>query len=455
VAKLWKKGYDLNKLVEAFTVGNDYLLDRELVASDCLASIAHARMLHTIGILSRKELSSLEAGLRKILRENIDGRFKVLPEDEDVHTAIENRLTEEAGEAGKRIHTGRSRNDQVIAALRLYERAFLLDFAAETAGLIDIILSFVKEHEWTPMPGRTHLQIAMPSSVGLWAAAFAEELLGHVSMFPALYALIDQCPLGSAAGYGVPIPLDRGMVADLLGFERVQNNVLYVGNSRGLFEGWLMSAIELVGTTLSRFAQDMMLFSLPEFGYFSLPEELCTGSSIMPQKKNPDILELLRARASSLSAHAAQVRSIIRSLPTGYNRDVQETKEPMMKSSRLIVQCLQVMSLTIKNLKVNSAELEAAFTPGIYATDAVLERVKDGVSFREAYREVASAIGDVETSNPKESIRARTYPGTTGNLNLGPVAAAVAEHRKYFENLSARVGEKQNELAGFEVSVFT
>lgn len=455
MAKLWKKGYDLDKLVETFTVGNDYLLDRELVASDCLASIAHARMLHSIGILDSEELSALETGLRNILRENIDGRFKVLPEDEDVHTAIENRLTEEAGEAGKKIHTGRSRNDQVIAALRLYERAFLLDFADRTAELIDIILSFAKEHERTPMPGRTHLQKAMPSSVGLWAAALAEELLGHLNIFPALYALIDQCPLGSAAGYGVPIPLDRGMVAGLLGFERVQNNVLYVGNSRGLFEGWLMSAIELVGTTLSRFAQDLMLFSLPEFGYFSLPEELCTGSSIMPQKKNPDLLELLRARASTLSAYAAQVRSIIRSLPTGYNRDVQETKEPMMKSFRLIIQCLQVMMLTIKNVEVNKAELEAAFTPEIYATDALLERVKEGESFREAYREVAAAIGGVEIRNPGESIEARTYPGTTGNLNLGPVEEAAAEHRTYFENLSTRVGEKQNELAGFDVSVFT
>ena len=342
MAKLWQKEYTLNTLIEEFTVGTDYLVDADLVVADCLGSIAHARMLEAIGILSKTERESAEAELKLIVREGQEGRFVILREEEDCHTAIENRLTSVVGETGKKIHTGRSRNDQVLTALRIYERSFLLELASRGVKAVLSLIDFAKEHRDVPMPGLTHMRIAMPSSVGLWAGAFAEELLGHLSILPAIYDLVDQCPLGSAAGYGVSLPLDRELTAELLGFSRVQNNVLYAGNSRSGTEGWVLTLAEQLGFTLSRLAQDLILFSMPEFGYFGLPDELCSGSSIMPQKKNPDVLELLRGKAVTLAHAAAAVRGYVHGLPSGYNRDIQESKELFAKAARTILLCLDV-----------------------------------------------------------------------------------------------------------------
>ncbi len=363
MGKLWQKDYSLNKLMEEFTVGRDFELDQNLVISDCLASSAHGKMLNSIGILTDDELESIQKGLKEVVNLSTRNCFTITLSDEDCHTAIENYLVSTIGEAGKKIHTGRSRNDQIITALRLYSRDFLFTFIKEAASLSTTLSNFAKKYKMAPMPGRTHMQIAMPSSVGLWAGAFAEEITDSLSITRSILEIIDQNPLGSAASYGVPINLDREMTASLMGFSKVQNNVLYVNNSRGKFESIIIDSLDQIVLTLSKIAQDLILFSLPEFGYFSLPEELCSGSSIMPQKKNPDGLELLRAKSASLSAYSLQIKNIIRSLPSGYNRDFQEVKEPFIKGIKLALQCVRIMQLTVSKLVVNTDNLEKAFTP--------------------------------------------------------------------------------------------
>ena len=451
--KLWSKGYDFDRLIEEFTVGNDYELDRALVAADCLASIAHAGMLESIGVLTPAENTALITELRKIIGETRVEGFPISPRDEDCHTAVEKRLTDVLGEAGKKIHTARSRNDQVLAALRLLERAALLAVSDALIELISTLVDFARSHRDVPMPGRTHLQIAMPSSVGLWAAAFAESFADQLHMADAVWHLIDRSPLGSAAGYGVPLKIDREYVADALGFGEVHNNVIAVSNSRGEVEAWLLSVFENIGLVVSRLAQDLLIYTLPEVGYFSLPQELCSGSSIMPQKKNPDVLELMRSRSGSLSAAAVQVRSIIRALPTGYNRDLQDTKEPTLRGIRTVLQLLGVSTHTVRKVEVRENRLEDAFTPEIFATDAAFELVEGGMPFRDAYRIVAGKISDLEDRSPREAIRKRTHTGSTGNLGLEKIERRIRVVGEEFVRRRRRIDDAQNALAGSELSL--
>lgn len=418
MSKLWQKEYSLDSLMEKFTVGNDYIMDQELVVADCLASIAHARGLARIGILADDELASLEKGLREIILLKQQERFPITRQDEDCHTAIEGYLTAHVGEAGKKIHTGRSRNDQVQTALRLWMRECSVRMALETVQFSQNLLLFAEKHEKVPMPGRTHMQIAMPSSVGLWAAAYAEELYDEAQRVMQLSWTLDQSPLGSAASYGVPLPLDRHFTAEQMGFTRVQNNVLYANNSRGKFEAMLLDCCDYIALTISKIAQDLILFTLPEFGYFSLPKELCTGSSIMPQKKNPDGLELARSRSALVSSCASRVKEIVRSLPSGYNRDFQDTKEPLMTGAKTTLQLVRIMSRMVDGLEVHPERLVAACTPELYATDAVLERIRQGGNFRDTYKEVGMHLDSVAKQDPVATILNRTSEGTTGKLNL-------------------------------------
>ncbi len=419
MSKLWQKEYSLDSLMEQFTVGNDYLIDQELVLSDCIASMAHARGLREIGILSADEESHLHQGLVDIIGLKGKDEFPITAQDEDCHTAIEGYLTSKVGPEGKKIHTGRSRNDQVQTALRLWMREFTLRAALETNQLAKKLNAFAQEHEFVPMPGRTHMQIAMPSSVGLWAAAYSEELNDEAQRLYQFLWIVDQSPLGSAASYGVPLPLPRELTASLMGFSRVQNNVLYANNSRGKFEAMLMDLCDYVALTISKMAQDLILFTLPEFGYFSLPKELCTGSSIMPQKKNPDGLELARSRSVVVSSFASRIKEIIRCLPSGYNRDFQDTKAPMFEGARTTMSLVRIMDRMLEGLVVNEAKLVAACTPELYATDVVMEKIKEGGNFRDTYREVGMHLSDVQSMDPYATIRNRTSSGTTGNLNLG------------------------------------
>lgn len=448
MSKLWDKGYALDELIEQFTVGEDTVLDRRLVAADCLASLAHAGMLTKIGVLTEEENKALCKELLRIIGLNRTGEFSIRREDEDCHTAIENHLVEHVGEAGKKIHTGRSRNDQVIAALRLYTRSFLLGLEESVLDLVQGVLVFAQEHRDVPMPGRTHLQVAMPSSIGLWAGAYAEELLDDLSLVDSAYNLNNSCPLGSAASYGVPLPLDREMVAEALGFDRVQNNVLYVNNSRGKFEAIILDTLEQLMLTLSKLSQDLILFSLPEFGYFRLPDELFAGSSIMPQKKNPCMLELLRAKAATMSSYSLQVKSIIRALPSGYNRDFQETKAPFLHGLDLARISVQVMCLVIEKLRPDEKRLRQGFTPDIYATDRALERVAEGTPFRDAYRQVGSDLDALEKGDPDRAIGSRTSSGTTGNLGLSSAVKQAGKRRDELLSRRDSVAEKLATLAG-------
>jgi argininosuccinate lyase len=453
LSKLWDKGYALDKIIEEFTVGEDPLLDQRLVAADCLASMAHARMLSRIDILEPEEYEALRRELLAIAKASREGGFSIRREEEDCHTAIENRLVQTLGEAGKKIHTGRSRNDQVIAALRLYTRSFLLEFQVAVLDLAQVLLDFAGTHKDLPMPGRTHLQVAMPSSVGLWAAAWVEELLDDLLLVEAAYVLNDSCPLGSAASYGVPLPLDRQMVAESLAFGRVQNNVLYVNNSRGKVESVVLDSLEQVMLTMSKMAQDLILFSLPEFGYFRLPDELFAGSSIMPQKKNPCMLELLRAKAATVGSYSAQTKSIIRALPSGYNRDFQETKAPLLRGLDLTLISVRVMLAVLAKLHPDARRLREAFTPDIYATDRALELVARGVPFREAYRTVGKDLQALEAGDPDEVIRRRRYPGTTGNLGLELSARRLHEGREKVQSRKNEIDARLESLAGSPVSL--
>jgi argininosuccinate lyase len=466
MAKLWQKAgaqsSGASELVERFTVGEDYILDRRLVVADCVASTAHAAMLERVGLLTPEDRTALTRELGAIIEASDAGMFEVSRADEDCHTAIENRLTAVLGDAGKRIHTGRSRNDQVVAALRLYARELLLGARTDVLDLSLALLDLAERHRETPMPGRTHLQLAMPSSVGLWAGAYAEQLGDDERLLGAAYELVNTSPLGSAAGYGVPLPLDREMVAELLAFREVQNNVLAVNIARGKTEGAILDALSQVMITLSKLAQDLMLFSLPEFGYFVLPEATCTGSSIMPQKRNPDVLELVRARASTVIAEAARVKSIAAGLPSGYNRDLQETKEPFLKGAETAVLAVKVMALTVRGLEVREERLLAGFRPEIFATDHALELVSRGVPFRDAYREVAAALrtpggaagsGLAMNTDPHRAVARKRSTGTTGNLGLEGCSARLREARERVSAERSRVGDRLRALVGRDIAL--
>ncbi len=386
--KLWEKGYRLDKEVEEFTVGDDYLLDQQLVRYDCLASIAHATMLGRVGVLEEEEVRSLVEELNRIIQLDQGGRFQVRREHEDCHTAIENYLTEVLGDLGKKIHTGRSRNDQVLAALRLYYKEELARCRKLISELVRSIEQFAARYGEVKLPGYTHTRKAMPSSVGWWAGAFVESMDDNLRLLEVALGLIDQCPLGTGAGYGVPVKLDREYTAEVLGFARVQENPIYTQNSRGKFEVTILHFLSQVMLDLNKMATDLILFSMPEFGYFDLPEELCTGSSIMPHKRNPDVLELVRARYHLVVSLEFQVKSMVANLISGYHRDLQLTKGPVMKGFQVTVESLSVMALVLERLGVNEARCAAGLTEEVYATERVYELVKKGVPFREAYRRV-------------------------------------------------------------------
>lgn len=455
MAKLWQKGYDVDALIEEFTVGQDWVLDAEILPADCLGSMAQAQVLRSAGLLTEEEQLTLHRALVEAFELAMERRLPIRPQDEDAHTVLEAFLTQRCGEAGKKIHTGRSRNDQVITALRLWGRHQLLYLELQLLDLVEALLRFAQEHERVPMPGRTHLQAAMPSSVGLWAGAWAEELLEWSSLVTLAREFMDQGPLGSAASYGSSLPLDRDLASRLLGFARTQNNVLAVHNARGRYESVALDAAEQVGLTLSRWAEDLILFSLPEFGYFELPDRLCSGSSLMPQKKNPDGLELLRSRSAVLSGWATTVKAVVRSLPSGYNRDLQDTKEPFLRGLPLARAMVTVARHTVAHLKVRPKQLRAAFTPEIFATDAVLELVQRGVAFRDAYRQVGTNLQALAQRDPDQALAARTLRGGPTRLGLEETLAVCAERRQRAQRRIDEVRRALGALAGREIEDLT
>ncbi len=434
MAKLWAKGYELDKTVERFTVGDDYLLDMDLVRWDCVGSIAHAAMLAKIGVLTQAEYASLRKRLSELVTLHEQGKFVVAREQEDVHTAVENDLTENLGEVGKKLHTARSRNDQVILDLRLYMRDKLLLAADLTTDLIATLLDFAEKYKDVPLVGRTHYQRAMPSSAGLWAGAMAEALLDDMELLRAAYKIADQCPLGSAASYGVNLDIDRQMVSDLMGFARVQNNVLYANNSRGKVEGIILGALSQVMLDLSKLASDIIFCSMPEIGYFKLPQDLCGGSSLMPQKRNPALFELTRAKCATVQACLSQVNEIVRPLISGYHRDFQETKRPLMTGVETTLAALQVCALGVSKLTCDEPRCIAAFSKDVFATDRVLDMVKQGIPFRDAYKQVAVSLDSTPMEDPVENIRSKKHLGATGNLGLDLDRRRLAQERAWSQS---------------------
>ena len=390
--KLWDKGYDTNREVDEFCVGEDYLLDRKLVRYDCLASIAHAKMLGRIGIVSAGEAKRLEKALKEIISLDERGMFEIKREDEDCHTAIEGYLTKKLGAVGKKIHTARSRNDQVAAALRLYYKDELRSCERLAKELISALKTFSGRYGSIRMPGYTHTRKAMPSSMGMWSGAFIESMSDNLKLLEGVQALLDQSPLGTGAGYGVPLKIDRAFTAKELGFKRIQGNPIYVQNSRGKFESVIVGALSMMMFDLNKMAQDLILFSMPEFGYFVIPRELTSGSSMMPHKQNPDALEILRANYHLVNSYDFRIKGVISNLPSGYNRDLQLTKGPAMRSLEIAEQSLRVAAIMMKGIKADRKRSEGALTDEVYATERAYSLVKKGMPFRDAYRKTAKGL---------------------------------------------------------------
>lgn len=419
----------INPDVLSFTVGLDPVLDLNLALWDCLGTAAHVTMLSkmkvTPPILTEAERKKVLKALAAIMEEVKQGTFTITEADQDVHLAVERRLTERLGELGRKVHTGRSRNDQVAVDIRLHVRDELLGMTTEVATLAEELVVFGKRHAKLPMVGRTHLQPAMPSSVGLWATGYAEALLDDLIMIEATYTFNDKCPLGSAAGYGVPLPIDRDLTAKLLGFSEPHHNVFHASNMRGKNEAILLSACGQIMLTLSRLSEDLILFSMPEFGYFALPPDLCTGSSIMPQKYNPDVLELIRAKTAVVLGLGSAANNLLKSMPGGYNRDLQESKALYMEGLRVTRASLRIMSLLVRSLGVHEERLRAGFTPGVFATDVALQLVAGGMPFRDAYQHVRSNLEALASEDPDKAIAKKRHLGATAGLDFNLYRARI------------------------------
>jgi len=392
--KLWAKGYDLNKDIESFTVGDDYLLDRRLVKHDCAASLAHAGALRRAGLLTAGELKNITSGLRAITALDARGKFVVRREDEDCHTAIENWLTARYGEAGKKVHTGRSRNDQVLTALRLYEREALTELRERLAAFGGAAGALARRQGRIGLPGYTHMRRAMPTTVGTWAGCFSAAARDDARLAGFLLELIDQSPLGSAAGFGVPVlKIDKAYSARLMDFSKAIENPIYAQFTRSKFEPAIMHLCSQVMLTLNKMASDLVLFSMPEFGFVTLPDAFCTGSSIMPQKKNPDVLELVRGKYHVVLGEEFKALSLAGNLISGYNRDAQLAKGPLFACLDAALASLAIMATVTAGLRFNKERCVLA--PELFATEEAYKLVRQGVPFRDAYRQVAEKFRGV------------------------------------------------------------
>jgi argininosuccinate lyase len=388
--RLWDKGKPVDKRILEFTVGEDFQLDLRLVKYDCFASQAHARMLNKIGVLTEKETESLTRGLSEIIELVEKKKFKISPQQEDCHTAIEEYLTDKYGEVGKKIHLGRSRNDQVLTALRLYEKEMLTRLKEALSEFREVLGKVIQACGKIPIPGYTHMRKAMPATIGMWLGSFDEAVVDDLRILETVFKVIDQSPLGTAAGFGTSVyRLDRRMTAKELGFSSVQKNPLYAQFSRGKFETYIMALFSGVMLTLNKLATDLLIFSMDEFAFVDLPEAFCTGSSVMPHKKNPDVLELIRANYSVVLGEEFKVKSLVANLMSGYNRDMQLTKDPLFNAYDKTLTCVDMMNLILPGLQIDEEKCIAALTEDLFATEEAYLLVKKGMPFRDAYRKVA------------------------------------------------------------------
>jgi len=412
--KLWEKNIQVNKDIETFTVGLDREMDLHLATHDILGSIAHTIMLESVGLLSKDELRPLIHELRNIYNNALKGDFTIEEGIEDVHSQVELLLTRKLGNIGKKIHSGRSRNDQVLLDLKLFAREQIQLLTDSVSHLIDILLAQSERYKKVLMPGYTHLQVAMPSSFGLWFGAYAESLVDDLQMLLAAYRICNRNPLGSAAGYGSSFPLNRQMTTDMLGFDNMNYNVVYAQMGRGKMEKVVSFAIASVAATLSKLAFDACLFNSQNFGFIKLPDEYTTGSSIMPHKKNPDVFELTRAKCNKLQALPTEITMIINNLPSGYFRDLQITKEIFIPSFEELNNCITMVGRMMEEIKVNEHILEDDKYTVIFSVEEVNKLVLNGMPFRDAYKKVGI---DIENGNfsPHKEIN-HTHEGSIGNL---------------------------------------
>ncbi len=419
MTKIWQsKSTKLHPLVEWYTVGNDYILDMRLLPYDVAASLAHAAALAKLKILTAAELTKLTKGLKEILKLHAAGKFEIKLEDEDCHTAIENYLIKKLGPLGKKIHTGRSRNDQVLVATRLYTRKKLKQISHELIRLEKVFLAMAKKYEFMPMPGYTHTRRAMPSSVGHWAAAYLEELIDDHLLLESAYRLNDQNPLGAAAGFGVTLKLDRQLTSKLLKFQRTQVNSLYAVNSRGKTESFILAVSTQIMITLGRLANEMIWFTTPEFNFFDLPWRFTTGSSIMPQKRNPDVFEIMRSNVNVIVGLQTQVKDICKNLISGYNRDTQLTKEPLIKGLGITRRSLELAVLVMSGIKPKKEVLLKSLTPEMFANNEANRLVMEGMPFRDAYQYVKENLDKLKVPDPIFAIKEVKSLGGPGNLSL-------------------------------------
>jgi argininosuccinate lyase len=445
---LWSTGR-LDERVLEYTAGEDRVWDARLLRWDVLGSLGHAEGLRASGLISESEYTRMRRGLREILESVLRGRLKLDRRHEDVHTAVEYWLTQRFPGAGERLHTGRSRNDQVACDLRLFLKDDLLRLHASALQLATALLGFGVRHRRVLWPGYTHARRAMPSSVGLWAGALAEGILNTVESLPALWSQVDRSPLGSAAGYGVPLPLKRQVAARALGFAGMDLNVATVQGGRGKLEAAVLFWCTQLGHDLARLSQDVIQFAGEEYGYLVLPEDLATGSSIMPHKRNPDFFELTRGRASALEGDLIAVLQIKGKLSGGYHRDFQLLKEPLMRGLERTGAMLEAMSLAVPRLQVNRERARAALAGGTLATDEVMRRVEAGRPFRAAYREVGTELRDgrsFEEPSTDHILTRRKSTGGLGNLGLPEIRRRIrrasgwgARERRRFERSLAKL----------------
>ncbi len=436
MTKLWKKSkQELNPVIEKYTAGQDYIFDAILMPFDIQASRAHAKGLHKIGVLTRQELKKILKTLELIEKEFHAGKIKITPADEDCHTIIENYLVQKLGDVGKKIHTGRSRNDQVLVALRLYMKHNLMMISQKCVTLAAAFLDFAKKYKDIPMPGYSHTQQAMLSSAGHYMLSFVESLLDDADYLMLVAKHLDKNPLGSAAGFGVSIPLDRVFTTKELGFVDIQVNALYCQNSRGKFESLFLEALVQVMSTLGRFAHDLLLFTSQEFDFFVVHESLVTGSSIMPHKHNLDVMEILRGNVGVVSANQLAVKGINKNLLSGYNRDLQLTKKPLMESVKIILGSLEVVKIVLKGLAPKSENIRIKIHKDIFAADIANKLVLEkDIPFRDAYKAAMGMLRDY-IPNLEENIASKKSLGAPGNLSIGYYRARVQKQQRKFKQI--------------------
>ena len=421
--KLWEKNVQVDKEVETFTVGKDREMDLYLAKYDVLGSMAHITMLESIGLLAKEELTVLLAELKNIYAVADRGEFVIEEGVEDVHSQVELMLTRRLGDIGKKIHSGRSRNDQVLLDLKLYTRAQIRELVELTNGLFEVLISQSNRYKEVLMPGYTHLQIAMPSSFGLWFGAYAESLADDLQMMQAAYKVCNRNPLGSAAGYGSSFPLNRQMTTDLLGFDSMDYNVVYAQMGRGKMERTVAFAMAGIAATLSKLAFDACMFNSQNFGFIKLPDQFTTGSSIMPHKKNPDVFELTRAKCNKLQGLPQQITLISNNLPSGYFRDLQIIKEVFLPSFDELKDCLRMVTHMMREVKVNEQILDDDKYALLFSVEEVNRLVLEGMPFRDAYKQVGLNI-EAGKFVPVKKVH-HTHEGSIGNLCNDQISALM------------------------------